>query len=89
MRVTLNPRFKGVSARTSATSIQLDENHYVTIIVPHAPTLGKSQQKSQQNFHLRETFHNELNSFDIDTKNDKHLLLVLGKFHAQSGYRIP
>lgn len=85
MRVTLNPRFKGVSDRTSATSIQLDENHYVTIIVPHAPTLGKSQQ----NFHLRETFHNELNSFDIDTKNDKQLLLVLGNFHAQSGYWIP
>ena len=48
---SLNPRFKRISDRVSATKIELDDDHYATIFVAYTPTLGKSKSPaSGENF---------------------------------------
>ena len=48
---SLNPRFKRISDRVSTTNIELNDDHYATIIVAYAPTLGKSKSlASGKNF---------------------------------------
>ena len=58
IKESLNPRFKRISYRTSTAKIQLNGNHYVTIIVAYASTL----RKSEQNARMREEFYDQINS---------------------------
>ena len=48
---SLNLRFKKISDRVSATKIELNDDHYATIIVGYTPTFGKSKSPaSGKNF---------------------------------------
>ena len=62
-----NPLFKRISDRISTPKIQLNDDHYVAIIVAYAPTLGKSEQNPS----IWEEFYDQLNSLTSEHKKHK------------------
>ena len=65
--------------------MQLNGDHYATIIVADAPTLGKSEQNPS----IRVEFYNQLNNLTSAHKNNKHRLLVIGDFNAKTSSAYP
>ena len=82
---SLNPRFKRISDRILTAKIQLNNDHYATIVVAYAPTLIKRKQNPS----IREEFYDQLNSLPSEHKNNKYLLLVIGDFNAKTGSAFP
>ena len=74
-----------INDRVSTAKIQLNDDHYATITVTYASTLGKSEQSPSTS----EGFYDQLNSLTSEHKNNNHLLLVIGDFNSKTGSAYP
>lgn len=77
----IKPRYKRISERIIKAGIQIDETHYLNIVVAYAPTLEKSEKDPK----VREEFYDALEETIRPHIKDKHMLMIIGDLNAKTG----